>query len=97
MTRIRWSGPALLDIDRIENSAWELHGVDYAGALARALVEAARMLASYPSAGRKVSATARKWTVPGTPCLLIYTFDESQNELQILRLVHNRENWSDDG
>jgi len=91
MTRVRWTEPALSDIERIY--AWiEPHGEQSAIRIVTRLRDRAESLASLPQQGRagRIKGT-RELVVAGTDYLILYQLAE--DAVEVLRVVHTRQKW----
>lgn len=91
--RIIWSRPARNDLFEIANFYRDVapHFVD---AVADRVEAAALPLLANPHIGPEIGDTGRrKWTIRGTPFLLIYAV--RGNEIEIRRVRHGSSNWRD--
>ena len=91
MTGIRWSGPARLDMDKIDSYYADL-APEFADRMLLEAIAAAHFLSEHPNAGPRIGlGTERKWRVRYTPYLLQYVFEDG--DIQILRVRHERQDW----
>jgi toxin ParE1/3/4 len=91
MTQLRWTEPALGDLERI--CAWvEAHGEQSAIRLVSRLRDRAESLAGLPNQGPpgRIEGTC-ELVVAGTDYLILYRLKEDTVEL--LRVVHTRQKW----
>lgn len=94
MSQVQWAGPALRDLETIDDY-WALHAPARAASIIAAIDFAASFLADTPRAGMPIDDRGvRKWRVRGTDYLLIHRLSERAN-VQILRVFHDRQNWLD--
>lgn len=64
-----------------------------ANQVATRIVDATQLLLTQPMMGRKGRVTGTyEWVVKQTPYLIVYTINN--NTLQILRVIHSKQNWS---
>ncbi|HTS70688.1 MAG TPA: type II toxin-antitoxin system RelE/ParE family toxin [Terriglobia bacterium] len=89
--KIRWMPLAEQDLD----AAYEYIRPDNPKAASRLvtrILQAAKVLSRYPSAGRlgRVTAT-REFAIAGTPFIVVYR--ATQNEVQILAVLHGARRW----
>lgn len=90
--RVTWSLRAQDDFNIIYRHALN-DDARYALNLVSALEKAIARLSEYPQVGTPVgSADHRKWRLGRTPFLMIYR--TSQQGLHILRVLHERQDWS---
>ena len=90
--RVTWSLRAQGDFNIIYRQALD-DDARYALNLVSALEKAIARLSEYPQIGTPVgSADHRKWRLGRTPFLMIYR--TSQQGLHILRVLHERQEWS---
>lgn len=91
MARIKWSGPARLDLAKIE----DYHAAtnpDFAVRATDMAFTAAEFLLERPRAGPVLDGgSLRKWKVEATPFLLIYQIEP--DGIAIIRVQHNRSDW----
>ena len=87
MSRTLWTQTAQDDL--AANAAL---GPDLAARVGRAAIAAGCFLAEHLAAGAEVAATHRRWRVAKTPYPLFYRI--VPEEVQVLRVRHDRQNWS---
>lgn len=91
MARIKWSGPARLDLAQIEDY-YSMIDPEFAIRASDATFTAADFLLDQPRAGPVLGhGPLRKWKVQGAPLLLIYQIDA--NGIAIIRVQHSRSDW----
>ncbi|WP_033920634.1 type II toxin-antitoxin system RelE/ParE family toxin [Sphingomonas sp. 37zxx] len=88
--KVRWTCPAQGDFDRIDSFYAET-APDMADRVGRDAVRAGRFLADYPNAGEVVEKDVRKWSISGSPYLLLYRVTDEA--VEVLRVRHRREDW----
>ena len=91
MPRIIWSAKAVADL--VALNAWLTeHSEPSEAALAiRAIRNQVAGLDQFPAIGSPVSAGTRKLLIEDQPFILLYEIEADQ--LQVLRVVHNRSDW----
>jgi len=89
---VEWTDPAIADLLRL--SDW--YGENAPGFFDKAadrITAALEPLRARPSLGTPMQiASVRKWSVRGTPFLLLYR-PVGTDRLEILAVRHNRQNW----
>lgn len=90
MHRVIWAGPALDDVDRIEDY---LDGLDprLAGRIVDDVMDVAEKLTLFPARGSLIEPGVRSIRIPRSPYRLVYRVDDGN--VQILRIRHEREDW----
>ena len=90
MREVKWTNPALLDFEEIQNHI----GLDNPTAAKRVtnrVREAADGLCRHPFSGRSIRGSqVRIRVVSGTPYLIVYRVTTA---VEVLRLWHARRNW----
>jgi plasmid stabilization system protein ParE len=88
---IRWTQPAEDDLAAIDEY-WMGYSVASADTMLARIHTAADFLRGMPHGGPRIDEiAARKWTVRGTNCLIIYRIHDGQ--IEVLRVHHAAENW----
>jgi plasmid stabilization system protein ParE len=91
MRRVRWTVPALEDLAAIDAYWWE-NAPSRADLILDRIEAAAAFLKDLPHAGPELEELqVRKWVISRTDYLLFYRF--RNDEVEILRIRHGRENW----
>ncbi|MBN8808989.1 MAG: type II toxin-antitoxin system RelE/ParE family toxin [Sphingomonas sp.] len=91
MTDVTWSDEAIADLEAIDDY-WMSYSEERAEQIAERIERAAAFLATMPHAGPAIRrADARKWRVTQTMYILIYRVLDQQ--IDILRIHHGREDW----
>lgn len=91
MTRLIWSGPALRDLEGIEDY-WMLNNPGRASQILEKITAAARFLTTVPGAGARNDALGvREWSVRSTRYLLLYVHED--DAVIVARVRHSAENW----
>jgi len=91
MIRIKWSGPARMDLARIEDF-FAATDPEFAVRASNAAFAAADFLLEQPRAGPALGhGLLRKWRVRGTSLLLIYQI--GTDGIAIVRVQHDRSDW----
>lgn len=94
MNAVSWTGPAEHDLEKIDDY-WFLVAPDLADAMLAKIEASVCFLRGMPRAGWRIEETeARRWSVRGTPYLLVYRIQA--DTIEILRVRHERENWQGD-
>ena len=92
MRSVRWARAALEDLASLDDYFRERDAA-VAEAITRKAVAAARFLADHPAAGERLpNRTLRKWSVRGTPYILLYR--PTDDALRIVRVVHAARDWA---
>ena len=91
MTRAKWTGPAQADLASIDSWHRSRDPVSAARLGSEALL-GARLAAQTPGLGSPTELGLRKWKVGRTGYLLFYR--EVSGGVEIVRMRHERENWS---
>ncbi len=88
--KLVWTRPAQNDLAQID---WFLseHDPGAADISARLALKAGRFIAENPRIGSAIDIELRKWSVRGSPYLLIYRV--TADAVEILRVRHEREDW----
>jgi len=93
MRSVEWSSRAERDLEMIDDY-WSSYSEASADGVLTRLEAASTFLARTPKAGPLLAETdARKWTVRGSPYILIYRIHPDR--IEILRVHHGSENWLD--
>jgi plasmid stabilization system protein ParE len=94
MFEIEWTTPAFEDLRRID--AWlDRNGsADYAVRLLATIKYRAKWLVDFPRGGRPLSDGTRILRVYETPYIIRYRVLEDVGKLQVLRVHHERQDWS---
>ncbi|MEN2786057.1 type II toxin-antitoxin system RelE/ParE family toxin [Sphingomonas qilianensis] len=94
MLDIEWSGPALGDLRRINSWLEENAAPEYAVRLLAAIRYRAEWLRDFPRGGRPFRGDMRVLRVYQTPYLIRYRVVEALQKVYVLRVHHEREDWS---
>jgi toxin ParE1/3/4 len=90
MRDLKWTNPALLDFDELQNYIKE-HNPSAARHMAVRVHEAVEALRLHPFSGRIVpESSSRICVVSGTPYLIVYRITAA---VEVLRLWHSRRDW----
>ena len=89
MQDLKWTTPALLDFDEIQNHIAR-DNPQASKRIAIRVTETAEALRLHPFSGRIWRSALRIRVVSGTPYLIVYRVPAA---VEILRLWHNRRNW----
>jgi len=89
MRDLKWTTPALLDFDEIQDHIARENPLA-ARRVAIRVSEAAEALRLQPYSGRILRSASRVCVVSGTPYLIVYRVLAA---VEILRVWHNRRDW----
>ncbi|KQM87192.1 hypothetical protein ASE67_05510 [Sphingomonas sp. Leaf23] len=95
MPGLIWTASALRDLTDLDTYLIEQDAGSSAVRILDSVSAAAGRLCEYPAIGRSLGENVRVWRTFGTPYVLLYTIE--QEEVAILRVLHERRNWRDDG
>ena len=93
--RLKWTDLALEDLDHIEAYITEDNSPSVAIDIVLKVIDTTEMiLPDHPDAGRigRVKGT-RELVIDGIPFIVIYRQVEGLNQIQILRLLHDAQQW----
>ena len=93
--QIQWTDLAANDLNQIEAYIARENSPDVTINLVLQVINTAELvLASHPNAGRlgRVKET-RELVIAGVPFVLIYRYLPGSQQLQILRVLHNAQQW----
>lgn len=93
--QLKWTDLAAEDLDQIEASIAEENSPVVAIDVVLKVINTSELvLSSHPSAGRsgRVKDT-RELVIDGIPFIVIYRFMERLREVQILRVLHDAQQW----
>jgi toxin ParE1/3/4 len=88
--RVIWSGPAVADLDSIDDWLSQHASSEIATRTFTKIRARADFLADFPHSGRPFE-NQRILSVYSTPFLIFYQI--VQDEIQIVRIRHEREDW----
>ena len=92
--QLDWTDPAQADLDRIETHIEGDNGSLVAVDVVLNVLDIAEMLSDHPYAGRKGRVKdTREHAIDGLPFIIVYRPIESINTLQILRVLHDAQQW----
>lgn len=93
--QIKWTDLAAKDLDSIETYiAIENSPLAAVNVVLKVMNSSESILSNYPQAGRpgRVSGT-RELVIDGIPFILIYRIVDRSGQLQILRVLHDAQQW----
>jgi toxin ParE1/3/4 len=93
--QLKWTESALTDLDQIEAWIAEDNSPSVAIDVVWSIIDATELiLPDHPRAGRsgRVKDT-RELVISGQPFIVIYRLVEQTNQIRILRVLHDAQNW----
>ena len=93
--QLKWTDLASEDLDHIEAYITDENCVAVAVDVVLKVIDTAELiLLSHPSVGRlgRVKGT-RELVIDGVPFILIYRFHQRLNQVQVLRVLHDSQQW----
>lgn len=94
MRAVSWADAAKQDLANIDDW-YDQRDPDYADRIGDSAIAAAKLITEFPHAGTALDGTqVRKWNIAGTDYRLVYLVTE--NQVEIVRVRHARENWRDE-
>ena len=94
MLEVEWTSPALKDLRGIEQFLERERSPEYAVRLLTAIRSRAHWLIDFPRGGRPFLNETRILRVLETPYLIRYRVLEEAKRVQVLRVHHERQDWS---
>ncbi len=94
MPGLIWTASALRDLADLDAYLIEQDAALSAVRILGYLRAAADRVRDYPGIGRSITQGVRVWRVARTAYILLYTIE--QDDVAILRVLHERRNWRDD-
>ena len=93
--QLKWTDLAARDLDHIEAYiATENSSLVAVDVVLKVINSSELVLSRHPQAGRpgRVSGT-REWVIDGTPFILVYRIVDRVDQVQVLRVLHDAQQW----